>query len=118
MRDLRGRVRTAALCVAVTAALGLAATKRGAAGGYGVTGGCAGSGGVTIEELIIGVNIAPDNFPVSACPSFDYDGSGQVTVDELVRAVNAALTGGTPGPTVTPTPTPTPGTESEFAFVV
>ncbi len=56
-------------------------------------GDCDGSGGVTIGELISGVNVALGNFPADRCPSFDVNGDGSVTIDELVQAVGNALRG-------------------------
>lgn len=56
-------------------------------------GDCDGGGGVTVDELIRGVDIALGNHPVSGCTAFDGDGSGTVTIDELVNAVQAALGG-------------------------
>jgi hypothetical protein len=46
---------------------------------------------VNIEDLIIGVNIALDLQPISACPAFDVNGDGKVTIEELILAINAAL---------------------------
>ncbi len=48
---------------------------------------------MTVNELVIGVNIALGNAASTACPPFDRNGDGQVTVNELVSAVNAALLG-------------------------
>jgi hypothetical protein len=48
---------------------------------------------VTIDELVIGVNIALDIQPLDRCPSFDLSGDGQVSVNELVQGVNHALKG-------------------------
>jgi len=59
----------------------------------GCVGDCNGSGTVTVNELIIGVNISLGNQPVSACPAFDPNGSGTVTVTELIQAVNNSLNG-------------------------
>jgi hypothetical protein len=56
-------------------------------------GDCDGEDGVTVNELIIGVNIALGNQEVSACEAFDSDGDGRVTVSELVQGVNNALRG-------------------------
>jgi hypothetical protein len=56
-------------------------------------GDCNGDGEVTVNEVIVGINIALGQSDVSACPAFDADGSGTVTVDEIVRAVNNALNG-------------------------
>jgi hypothetical protein len=56
-----------------------------------IPGDCDGDGIVTINELILGVNIALGNLPVTACPAFDTNRDGQVSIDELIAAVNAAL---------------------------
>jgi YD repeat-containing protein len=56
-------------------------------------GDCNGGGEVTVDELILCVNIALGNQPVDSCRNCDTSGDGMVTVDELVRAVNAALSG-------------------------
>jgi hypothetical protein len=56
-------------------------------------GDCNGDGEVTIDELIVGVNIALDTEEPSACPAFDTDADGTVTVDELIRGVGVALEG-------------------------
>jgi hypothetical protein len=72
-------------------------------------GDCNGSGGVTIDELIRGIDVALGNLPASDCQAMDPSADGKVTVDELLRAVNSALVGcPTLMPTVTSTPTPTP----------
>jgi len=55
-------------------------------------GDCDGSGDVSVSDLVIGVNIALDNQPVSNCPAFDPDDSGTVTISELIQGVNHALT--------------------------
>ncbi|MBI1815781.1 MAG: hypothetical protein HYR72_12450 [Deltaproteobacteria bacterium] len=54
-------------------------------------GDCGDDGEVTVEELIIGVNIALGTAPLDLCPQFDSDDSGDVTVEELVQGVNNAL---------------------------
>ena len=56
-------------------------------------GDCDGSGQVTINELVVGVNIALGNAALVECPSFDSDRDGSVTITELVRAVGNALNG-------------------------
>lgn len=72
-------------------------------------GDCDGSNNVVINELVICVNIALGNSPVSACESCDSNGDGTVIVNELILAVNNALNGcnATP-PTAGATPTATP----------
>ncbi len=70
-------------------------------------GDCGDDGAVTVEELIIGVNVALGIVPLSRCPSFDTDHSNDVTVDELIRGVNAALLGCVAVPTPTGTATAT-----------
>ena len=72
------------------------------------TGDCNGNGVVTVNEVIVGVNIALGNTGVTTCPAFDRNNDGTVTVDELVAAVNNLLYGcGVTPPTPRPTATPT-----------
>ena len=54
-------------------------------------GDCDGDGVVTVDEIIVGVNIALGSAPLTDCASLDADGNGAVTVDELITAVNNAL---------------------------
>jgi hypothetical protein len=54
-------------------------------------GDCDSDGEVTVDELLLGVNIALDTLPLTRCPVFDADSSGSVTVDEILAAVNNAL---------------------------
>lgn len=54
-------------------------------------GDCDGSGEVTVDELMVLVNIALDAAALTACPAGDADGSGGITVDEIITAVNNAL---------------------------
>ncbi|HVM97974.1 MAG TPA: hypothetical protein VMT89_16385, partial [Candidatus Acidoferrales bacterium] len=61
--------------------------------GAACVGDCSGDGEVTIDEILLGVNIALDNKPVSSCSSFDANGDGEVSIDEIILAVNAALFG-------------------------
>jgi hypothetical protein len=56
-------------------------------------GDCNGDGEVTVNDLILGVNIALGNQPVSACPAFDPSGDGMVGIGELIQGVNNALDG-------------------------
>lgn len=77
-------------------------------------GDCDGGGTVTVNELVIGTNIALERAQLSLCPVFDADDNGQVAVNELVTGVNNLLrecpVANTPTPTPTdsgPTPTPT-----------
>lgn len=56
-------------------------------------GDCSGDGEVTVNELIMGVNIVLGNVLAGQCPAFDCRHNGQVTVDCLVRGVNAVLGG-------------------------
>jgi len=46
---------------------------------------------VSINELIIGVNIALGTQPPSACPAFDNAG-GTVDIAQLIKGVNNSLT--------------------------
>ena len=48
---------------------------------------------VSVDELLVLVNIALGNAPVSRCAPGDRDGSGDITIDEILSAVNRALNG-------------------------
>jgi len=56
-------------------------------------GDCNGDGAVTVNELIVGVNIALGTTMVSACPQFDRDDDGAVSISEIIGAVQSALSG-------------------------
>jgi hypothetical protein len=56
-----------------------------------LVGDCKGDGSVTVNELVIAVNIALGQKELSECPAADQNGDGQVTIDELVVIVAAAL---------------------------
>ena len=56
-------------------------------------GDCDGGGTVTVNEMILGVNINLGSRPISACPAFDCDDSGTVPVNCLIQAVNNLLDG-------------------------
>ncbi len=76
------------------------------------TGDCSGDGVVTVDEVILGVNIALGLSVPTSCGAIDGDSDGQVTIDELVSAVNGVLNSCAPlltTPTPTPTATPTQG---------
>lgn len=71
-------------------------------------GDCNGNGVVTIDELIVGVNISLGIAAVAACPAFDPDHDGRVAVNELIAGVNNSLYGcGVTPPTRLPTATVT-----------
>jgi len=63
------------------------------AGAQVCVGDCNGDGMVSIDELILGVNIALGSATLDECPSFDADGDGMVGINELITAVNYALNG-------------------------
>lgn len=114
------RRRAGALAMGCALAVLLAST---AARAQSCVGDCNGDGMVAINELIIGVNIALGDQPVSACPAFANQ-EGEVTIAQLILGVNNALNGcpvvdtptstptlpaGTATATITPTATPVPG---------
>ena len=80
--------------------------------GRACSGDCNSDGAITVDEVIVGVNIALGNRPIDDCLSLDPNGDGMVTIDELITAVSNALNGcvapPTPMPTATPTATPVP----------
>jgi subtilisin-like proprotein convertase family protein len=73
-------------------------------------GDCNCDGEVTVDELIIMVNIALEGSSTSStarCLAGDPSGNGRITIEEIIAAVNNALFEcRAPG---TPTPSPTPG---------
>jgi hypothetical protein len=56
-------------------------------------GDCDGSGAVTVDEILVMVNVALGSASVSACQDGDGNGDNQVTVDEILGGVNRALAG-------------------------
>lgn len=56
-------------------------------------GDCSGDGEVTVNDLILAVNIALGARAVVECEAIDTNGDGAVTVNELIQGVNAALNG-------------------------
>lgn len=74
---------------------------------------CSGGGGVSVDNLLVMVNIALGYLPLAHCPSGDAGREGEIGIDDIVAAVSNALYGcGVPPPTFPPTPTltrtPTP----------
>jgi hypothetical protein len=56
-------------------------------------GDCNGDGVVTVNELVIMVNVALGGLSDADCLPGDIDADGRITVDELVAAVQASLIG-------------------------
>jgi hypothetical protein len=56
-------------------------------------GDCNKDGSVTINELILGVNIALGTAPADRCASLDQNHDDTVAINELIAAVNSALNG-------------------------
>lgn len=56
-------------------------------------GDCNGDRQVTVDELVLGINIALGETNVDQCTAIDASRDRQVTVDEIVAAVTAALDG-------------------------
>lgn len=56
-------------------------------------GDCGADGAVTVDELVLIVNIALGSASVSQCSAGDVNRDGAITVDEIVSAVNRALGG-------------------------
>lgn len=82
-------------------------------------GDCDGTGAVTVDEIVLGVNIALGSSAASTCPVVDADHSGEVTVDEIIQAINNALGGCPVLATPTPSPSPSPtATRMPVAFRV
>jgi YVTN family beta-propeller protein len=56
-------------------------------------GDCNGDGTVTINEILLSVNIVLGSASVGQCPAADLSGDGSVTVNELLAVVTASLNG-------------------------
>jgi len=56
-------------------------------------GDCNSSDDVTVNELLIMVNIALGNADISACAPGDTNHDGSITINEILAAVNKALNG-------------------------
>jgi hypothetical protein len=56
-------------------------------------GDCDFSGSITVDELVLGINLALGDATLAWCVGFDASGEGQVSVDELVTNINFALAG-------------------------
>lgn len=61
--------------------------------GSACAGDCDGNGEVTVDEILVIVNMGLGTVAPTACEAADLDGSETVTVDEIVTAVNRALEG-------------------------
>jgi hypothetical protein len=61
--------------------------------GGALIGDCNGDGRVMVNEIVLAVNIAVGNQPLSECPAASSD-SAQVTIADLIQAVNLGLQGG------------------------
>jgi hypothetical protein len=71
-------------------------------------GDCSGSGDVTVNEIVVMVNIALGTSSVDGCRAGDADGNGEITINEIVAAVSNDLNGCPPMVTPTPPLTATP----------
>ncbi len=65
-------------------------------------GDCGSDGAVTVDELLILVNVALETAPVTRCPAGDVGDDGRITVDDILTAVNRTLHGCPPDRCVQP----------------
>jgi hypothetical protein len=56
-------------------------------------GDCNEDGSVTVDEILIGVNLILRQASLSSCGLFDTDGNAEVTIDELLRSIQFLLNG-------------------------
>jgi hypothetical protein len=56
-------------------------------------GDCNNDGDVTVDDLLLMVNIALGLAPFSDCPEGDSSGDGMITIEDILVAVNHALSG-------------------------
>jgi hypothetical protein len=59
----------------------------------GCVGDCNENGVVSVDELVLGIEVSLGEAPVSACPTLDRDGNGEADISENVTAVRNALNG-------------------------
>lgn len=59
----------------------------------GCAGDCNDDRAVTVDELVLLVNVALGREPLEVCPTGDLDGDGSLTVNEIIVAVLSALEG-------------------------
>src|ERR1700675_3448696 len=109
-QSTRGSMTVCAIVFAVGVCVQLPALSTAVWAAPPCVGDCDGNGEVTVDDILIGVNIALGNASVDQRPAMDANGDGQVSVDELITAVNNSLQGcpGVPTTTSTQTPTLTP----------
>ncbi len=115
MAELIARSRTESICRgAVSGGLLLAASICFAAAAPAqCVGDCNDNTAVSINELIVAVNIALGERVVADCQNADPSGDSTVAINELIRCVGSALNGCGPAePTPTPEPTFTLGPTS------
>lgn len=72
------------------------------------TGDCDANGEVTVDEIVIAVNVALGNADADECAAADVNADGSVTVDEILNAITHALNGCAVPSTLTPPAAPTP----------
>lgn len=71
------------------------------------SGDCDDDGGVTVAELMRGVNMALGRATMDTCPNMDASHDGRITIDEMITAVRGVIEGcravaTSPTPTVSP----------------
>jgi hypothetical protein len=59
--------------------------------GQPLVGDCDGNGRVTVDEVVLGVNLALGKREIGECAALDRDSDGRIGVDELVAAVHASI---------------------------
>ena len=62
-------------------------------GTSGCVGDCSGDGEVTVNELLVMVNVALGNTALTACRAGDGNHDNKITIDEILTAVTHALNG-------------------------
>src|SRR5262245_21613987 len=101
---------TARLGILALACWGSVSLSAGAA--LACAGDCGQDGEVTVNDLVLMVNVALGADSVDRCHPGDTDGDGTISITEIIGAVNNALNGCTAGPT--PTATATPGGSTTY----
>lgn len=85
--------RIAPLLAILVAGSSVLGTPPAAAVSRSCVGDCNRDGEITVDELVVGANVALGRQPLADCPALDSAGDGVIAIDDLVSAVSDVLTG-------------------------
>ncbi len=92
------RLDVIAICIALPLSLFDPSGPLRAASVTTCVGDCNGSGDVTVNEILVMVNVAPGTTDVTTCAAGDPNHDGAITINEILAAVGSVLNGCVSGP--------------------